>query len=553
VKEILEDLLISVLKRLRENDVLRVPEIPPIIIERPKDDKHGDLATNLPLILAAREKTPPLEIAQSLYHELENEKSVFSKIEIAKPGFINFFLDNSFLYKRLEEVEKKGSSFGSSDTGRSEKVLVEFVSANPTGPLHVGHGRGAVTGDVVANLLKRVGYDVEKEYYINNVGVQMELLGKSVYIRYQQLLGRDIPFIENGYKGDYIFSIAKEVILKKGDHFLDKEEEALSFFVEFSSSVILKGIEDDLKDFGVTFDSWFSEKSLFDRDEVNKAIEWLKDTGLAYEKDGALWLRSSDFEDEKDRVIIKANGSYTYFASDIAYHRDKIKRGFKKIIDIWGADHHGYIPRMRAVIKALGYDIGSFRVILVQLVNLLRDGTLVSMSTRSGEFVTLAEIVQEVGKDAARFFFLMRHSDSHLDFDLELAKKQSNENPVYYVQYAHARICSVFRTAEEKGLSLPSFDDADLSLLELPEEISLIKQIAWFPDVVKQSALHLEPHRLVFYLQELAGSFHSYYYKNRIVTDDAPLTVSRLVLIRAIQTVLKNSFSILGINAPEKM
>lgn len=553
MKKILEDLLISVLKKLGDEEMLKLQEIPPVIVERPKDEKHGDLATNLPLILASRESKPPLQIADMILQGLSREKTVFSKIEIAKPGFINFFLAKDFLYQGLKDIEKAGPSFGSVDIKNGERVQVEFVSANPTGPLHVGHGRGAVTGDVLASLLSRIGYQVEKEYYINDVGVQMELLGRSVFIRYQQLLGREIPFLENGYQGDYIYDIAKEIILKKGDQFLEREDEAFPFFIEFSSSFILEGIKKDLKDFGVTFGNWFSEKSLFEHDNVNKVIGWLKDTELAYEKDGALWLKSSAYKDEKDRVIVKANGEYTYFASDIAYHKNKIERGFKKLIDIWGADHHGYVPRMKAIIKALGYDVDSFEVILVQLVNLLRDGKIVSMSTRSGEFVTLSEIIKEVGKDAARFFFLMRHTDSHLDFDLELAKKQSSENPVYYVQYAHARICSVFQIAKEKGIAIPSSDDVDLSRLELPEEIQLIKHLIRLPDAVQESALHLEPHRLVFYLQELAGCFHSYYYKNRIITEDKDLTASRLLLIKAVRIVLKNSFDILGIDAPEKM
>jgi len=554
VKKILEDLLISALKKLRETEELRLQEISPIIIERPKIEKHGDLATNLPLVLAPKERKPPLQIAELILKQLNREQTIFSKIEVAKPGFINFCFKTDFLYQKLKSMEKESPLFGSEDIGKNIKVQIEFVSANPTGPLHIGHGRGAAIGDVLANLLSRIGFHVEKEYYINDVGVQMELLGKSVYIRYQQLLGQDIPFIENGYKGDYISDIAKEIILKKGDKFLQKKEgEVLPFFTEFSSRLILNGIKKDLEDFGVTFDSWFSEKSLFDKGDVNKVINWLKDSHLAYNKDGALWLKSSKFKDEKDRVIIKANGEYTYFASDIAYHKKKFERGFKKIIDIWGADHHGYVPRMKAIIESMGYHPESFKTILVQLVNLLRGGEVVSMSTRSGEFVTLSEVIKEVGKDAARFFFLMRHSDSHLDFDLELAKKQSNENPVYYVQYAHARICSVFRIAKERGIDIPSGDKVDFALLRLLEEIKIIKQILWFSDIIKESAINLEPHRLVFYLQELAGVFHSYYNKHRIISDNRNLTLSRLALIKTIQKVLRDSFGILGINAPEKM
>jgi arginyl-tRNA synthetase len=454
----------------------------------------------------------------------------------------------------LKEIDKQGDRFGSSDMGKEERVLVEFVSANPTGPLHIGHGRGAAVGDAIANILAFTGYYVEREYYINDIGNQMQNLGKAVYLRYLQLLKQKVEFPESLYKGAYIVDIAKEVILKYGKKYLDvAEDEAITFFIEFASTNILKGIEKDLESFGVRFSTWFSEKKLFDNGEVWECIEHFKKNDLAYEKDNALWFKSTEFGDEKDRVMIKEGGHTTYFASDIAYHQNKFKRGFARVIDIWGADHHGYVPRIKSVLSALGFPLNFFNVILVQMVNLLRDSKPVAMSTRAGEFVTLKEVINEVGSDAARFIFLTRRSDAQLDFDLSVAKKQSDENPVYYVQYAHARICSIISFAAEKGFSVPGFNEIDVNLLTTPEEIDLIKKLSQFPEIVSGSAQAFEPHRIPIYLLELVAQFHSYYNKHRVITEQREVSMARLYLMSCINCVLKNGLFLVGVQAPTKM
>jgi arginyl-tRNA synthetase len=454
----------------------------------------------------------------------------------------------------LSDIEEAGVSYGSSDMGKGEKIMVEFVSANPTGPLHIGHGRGAVVGDVISNILEYAGYAVEREYYINDIGNQMQNLGKAVYIRYQKLLKKDVEFPDDLYKGDYIIDIAKEVILKHGNKFLEvSEDEAVNFFSPFAADTILKSIENDLEAFGVKFDTWYSEKKLFDSGKVQSAIEHFKSTGLAYENEGALWFKTTDFGDEKDRVIVRDDGRTTYFASDIAYHKDKYERGFKNVIDVWGADHHGYIPRIRAVLEASGISNDDFNVILIQMVSLLRDGQPVAMSTRGGEFVTLKEVIDEVGKDSARFSFLTRRSDAPLDFDLEVAKKQNDENPVYYVQYGHARISSIISFAEEKGHPLPEYADINEALLIAPEELDIIKKLSQFTNVVAGSAKNYEPHRVAVYLMELVAQFHSYYNKHRVITEDEDLSRARLFLMSCIRRVLKNGLDLVGVNAPLKM
>ncbi len=533
-------------------------ELPDIIIEHPKRREYGDFSTNLAMVAAPLFKTSPLEIAKGIIARKNNIPCGFiERFEIAGPGFINFFIERNCWYELLKEVYLKGADYGKSKMGRGAEVQVEFVSANPTGPLHVGHGRGAVVGDVLARILSFAGYSVSKEYYINDVGNQMNLLGSSVYARYMNVFGKDVVFPDNGYRGDYILDIAKEIAEKEGGRFASlPAEEALPFFIEYASGSILKGIELDLKDFGVTFDRWFSEKELFKGGKVEKTIDKMRSKGLIYEKDGALWFKTTLFGDDKDRVLKKADGSTTYFASDIAYHEDKLERGFERIIDVWGADHHGYKPRIEAFIKAHGEDGKKLDVVLVQLVSLLRGGEKVSMSTRAGEFVTLRDVIDEVGSDAARFFFLLRKSDAQLEFDLELAKKQTPENPVFYVQYAYARICSIFSVAEQRGIAVPSFDEADLALLSLDEEIELIKSITMYPEMIESCAAGLAPHHLVFYLQELVSLFHSYYNKNRVVSEqpeEMPLTLARLFMCGALKTVIKNALGVLGITAPEKM
>jgi arginyl-tRNA synthetase len=475
-------------------------------------------------------------------------------VETAGPGFINFFVTPATWRDEIKEIYSKNSQYGNSDYGKGKNVQVEFVSANPTGPLHVGHGRGAAIGDTIARTLKAVGFNIQKEYYINDVGNQMQTLGKSTYLRYLQLMGKKVEYPEESYQGDYIKKIATEILKEQGDTFAEKgEDEAISFFKEHSANRILNGIKSDLLDFKVEFDRWFSERSLFEEKKVEEVLELLKKKKIVYEKDGATWLKSGLFGDEKDRVLIKENGAHTYFASDIAYHRDKFSRNFDLVIDIWGADHHGYVPRMEAMIGALGYSKDFFKVILVQLVSLRRGNEKLSMSTRSGQFVALNDVLNEVGRDAARYFFLMRSSNSHLDFDLKLAKKQSPENPVYYIQYAHARICSVVREAKAAGVDAFVIENVDLNLLDLPEELNIIKSLSQFPEVVLKSANSLETHLIPFYLQELAYLFHSYYNKYRIISNDIKLTHARLAMTTGVKIVLKNALELLGINAPDRM
>ena len=554
VKEILQDILKSALNKTINSGEISIQKIPSFAVEKPREEKFGDFYTNLAMVVAPQASKKPRDVANLIINNLNGYSNVILKVEIAGPGFINFFMTQDFWLEALREVIKKGNEYGSLTIGAKEKIQVEFVSANPTGPLHVGHGRGAVIGDVLANILKKAGYDVLKEYYINDVGLQMETLGRSALIRYRQLLGEQIEFPQNGYKGDYINDIAKDIILKKGKHFLQMpEKESIPFFIEFTANVILEGIKKDLEDFGVRFDHWYSEKTLHERGMVDKVVGWLRDKDFIYEKDDALWLKASAFGDEKDRVVRRGTGYYTYLASDIAYHKEKYERGFKKVINIWGADHHGYVPRMRSAIRALGFDEKSFSVLLVQLVNLKKGGQVLSMSTRSGEFTELSQVIKDVGKDATRFFCMMRSSDSHLDFDLDLAKKQSSENPVYYVQYAHARIRSIFRQAEENKLQDLNLEDCNLKLLKLPEELSIIKKILAFPELIEKMALSLEPHLITHYLLDLCGEFHSYYKKHRFISDDKDLTAARLMLIKALGVIIKNSLDILGVAAPEEM
>jgi arginyl-tRNA synthetase len=503
------------------------------VVERPKDPSHGDLATNAALVLAKVSKKAPRELAEALVEKLEAHGEVFEKVEVAGPGFINFNLAWPVLEVGPRQALALGEAYGRSRVGRDRPVQMEFVSANPTGPLHVGHGRGAAVGDVLASLMEAAGFRVQREYYVNDVGTQMELLGRSTFSRYCQALGREVPLPEDGYKGEYVSKIAGLIIERDGPAHLDsKPEEALAYFTSFAAQEILRGIEEDLRDFGVVYDRWFSEKSLFESGRLDGALVALRHAGFLYEREGATWFNSSALGDEKDRVVVREGGQPTYLASDIAYHLEKFERGFEAVIDVWGADHHGHVPRLKAAMTALGQDPESLSVLLVQFVTLLRGGEPVSMSTRAGEFVTLREVMDEVGPDAARFFFLMRRSDSHLDFDLELAKKKSAENPVFYVQYAHARICSILREAEVRGVAIPEAEKTDLGRLRMPEERSLMLLVLRFGELVAEAAEAYEPHRLVFYLQELAA---------------------RLVLAQAVRQVLANALGLLGVTAPESM
>lgn len=529
-------------------------KLPFIEIDWTKDPAHGDYASNIAMVLASRLRKNPRQIADMICRHIDDGGQVLDKVEIAGPGFINFFVKEGIWTSCLRDVEQQGSSFGKLNLGSGSKMQVEFVSANPTGPLHIGHARGAVVGDVIANILDATGYSVTREYYINDAGNQMNNLGRSVYYRYLELLGDKVEFPDNCYQGEYIKDLAQDLVKREGNSYQKRDpQEVISLFTDYAAGIIMEGIKDDLQAFGVKFDQYFSERELYKDGGVGKLLTELEDKGFIYREDNTLWFRTTAFGDEKDRVVVRQNGEPTYFAADIAYHRNKYQRGFETVIDIWGADHHGYIPRVMAGIQALGHNKDDLKVVLIQLVNLLRDGVPVAMSTRSGEFVTMREVIDEVGKDAARYNFLMRRSDSHLDFDLELAKKQSNENPVYYVQYAHARICSILRIAEERGITPPAYANAATARLALPEEIALIKAITRFPEVMEGASRLLEPHRLTFYLNDLAGMFHSYYNKNKVMSEDSELTCARLFLTASIRTVLKNALEILGVSAPEKM
>ena len=554
MKQVITALLENAIRSAVADGLLPAGALPPVEVDWTKDAGHGDYASNAAMVLARPARKNPRDIAGILLERIDDSGRILEKVEIAGPGFMNFFIREGCWSPLLKKVEDEGGRYGSSDLGKGRRVQVEFVSANHTGPLHIGHARGAVVGDVVANILAAVGYDVFREYYINDTGNQMNNLGRSVLLRYRELLGRESEFPEGCYKGEYIRDLAAELLKREGERYLDMDPEAaIPLLTTYAGGAILEGIKEDLRRFGVVFDLYFSERELYREDGVGILLRALEEKGFIYREGEALWFRTTAFGDEKDRVVIRQNGDPTYFAADIAYHRNKFLRGFDTVIDIWGADHHGYIPRMSAAVQALGYAKEALKVILVQLVNLLRDGKPVAMSTRSGEFDTLREVVDEVGKDAARYNFLMRRSDSHLDFDLELAKRQSSENPVYYVQYAYARICSILRMAAERGYAAPHYGEARLDLLKSAEEIDLIKAITRFPEVIEGAARTLEPHRLTFYLNDLAAVFHSYYNKNKVISDDGDLTGARLFLAKSVRTVLENALTLLGVSTPDKM
>ena len=586
MKKKIEELILQAVQTLKANSVLAQEITPNITIDRTRDPQHGDFASNLALMLAKPAGTNPRQLAEKLIAALPQDAAII-KVELAGPGFINFFIDPSAQYQIVKQIHDQGRKFGLSDVGASKKVQVEFVSANPTGPLHVGHGRGAAYGSVVADLLQAVGFAVHREYYVNDAGRQMDILATSIWLRYLEECGEVVHFPSNGYRGEYVRDIANDIYNNANNEYRrpvelvfedipadepaggDKEEHIDALiaraktllgaslyqdFFQIGLNNILEDIKIDLSEFGVDYQEWFSERRLMDDGSVEKALERLRAGGHLYEKDGATWFACAELGDEKDRVVIRDNGQSTYFASDIAYHMDKLDRGFDQIIDIWGADHHGYIPRVRAAIQALGADVATLKVLLVQFASLYRGEEKVQMSTRSGEFVTLRQLRNEVGKDAARFFYVMRRSEQHMDFDLKLATSKSNENPVFYVQYAYARVCSVLRQLDEKNWDRDlALGMTNLTLLTEEHETNLLGTLARYPEMLERAALQHEPHQLIQYLRELANEFHTYYNAHQFLVDDAKIRNARLNLICAVKQVLANGLGLLKINTPEAM
>lgn len=569
VQEMVATALLGALDGARKKGQLKTDAWPALTLDAPKRPEWGDLASTVAMSLASSEQRAPHDIAQIIVENLPRREQLFERVEIVRPGFLNLTVKASLWQEVLKEIESRGTAYGKTDLGRGRRVLVEYVSANPTGPLHVGHGRGAAVGQAVARLLEEVGYDVDSEYYINDAGRQMKLLGASVYARYRELSGQPVEFPEDGYHGAYITAAAERIKQQLGETArnlapADLEERCRALAYQD----LLAQIREDLNLFGIEFKSWFSEASLLESKAVEQVLDELKSRGLLFEQEGAWWFRSSAFGDEKDRVVKKQDGEYTYLASDIAYHRDKLRRGYDLLIDVWGADHHGYIPRMQAVMQAYDHPKERLHVVLVQLVKLLRVGAEVKMSKRTGSFVTMREVIDEVGADAAKFFFLMRDSRSHLDFDLDLAKQRSADNPMYYVQYAHARISSLWRVAAARGMTCPPAAEADLSVLTDPDELGLIRKLSAYPELLQASASAFEPHRVTYYLQQLAALLHTFYNKHRILppavgqesSEAEPVeeltpkkTAARLVLMRGVQQVIRNGLAVLGISAPEQM
>ncbi|MGI6587938.1 MAG: arginine--tRNA ligase [Peptococcia bacterium] len=543
--------IVKALKQAKVNAQLQFTEMPDFTVEVPREKAHGDFATNVAMLLSKEEHKAPRQIAQIILDNFNHNFDRLKKTEIAGPGFINFYLDTGWLYQVLPQVINEDEKYGCSNFGGGERIQVEFVSANPTGLLHMGNARGAALGDTLSNVLTAAGYEVTKEFYINDAGNQIENFGKSLEARYLQLLGQDVEFPQEGYHGEDIIETVKNIIAEVGDKYLELEPALRrEFLIQKALREKLSNIKKDLAQFGVEYDVWFSEQSLHDSGAITRTLEVLQQKGFVYEKEGALWLKTTEFGEEKDEVIVRSNGLATYFAADIAYHQNKFERGFEKVINIWGADHHGHVARMKGALQALGYDPEKLQVILMQLVRLLRGNEIVRMSKRSGEYITLSELVEEVGRDAARFFFVMRSPDSHLDFDLDLAKKESADNPVYYVQYAHARINSILMASTEK---LALAEEIDFTLLKEEEELALIRKIAEFPDEIVAAASSYEPHHLTRYAHELASLFHSFYNSCRVLTDEKDLRRARLFLVNAARITLRNVLILLGVSAPERM
>jgi arginyl-tRNA synthetase len=528
-------------------------QIPDVVLEIPKEKAHGDYSTNMAMQLARVAKKAPRVIAEALIENFDRSKASIEKMEIAGPGFINFYMNNAYLTDLIPTVLEAGEKYGETTVGGKQKVQVEFVSANPTGDLHLGHARGAAVGDSLCNILAKAGYDVSREYYINDAGNQINNLALSVEARYFQALGMEKAMPEDGYHGADIIGIGKTLAEEFGDKYVKvDEQERFEFFREYGLKYEMAKLQKDLEDFRVSFDVWYSETSLYKNGKIDEALKVLTKSGYIYEEEGATWLRSTDFGDDKDRVLIKQDGSYTYLTPDIAYHKDKLDRGFEKLINIWGADHHGYIPRMKAAIQSLGYGADALEVEIIQLVHLYKNGEKMKMSKRTGKAVTMRDLVDEVGLDATRYFFAMRSSDTHMDFDLDLAVSESNENPVYYAQYAHARICSILRSGEEQGITVDK--NADFSLIGAEKEIELLKKLGEFPQAVGEAALKRVPHRVTNYIMELASTFHSFYNAEKVLDSEQPeRTKARLALIKTVQITLRNALALIGVSAPEKM
>lgn len=526
-------------------------QIPNVVLETPKDKTHGDYSTNMAMQLARVAKKAPRQIAEEIVAHFDKGKASIEKLDIAGPGFINFYMNNQYLTKLIPSVLEAGEAYGETNIGNGERVQVEFVSANPTGDLHLGHARGAAVGDSLCNVLSKAGYDVSREYYINDAGNQINNLALSVEVRYFEALGLEKPMPEDGYRGEDIIAIGKRLAEEYGDRFVNEEEsERLAFFREYGLKYELEKLRKDLENFRVPFDVWYSETSLYQNGKIDKALEALREKGHVYEEDGATWFRSTTFGDDKDRVLIKKDGTYTYLLPDIAYHKDKLDRGFDKLINVWGADHHGYIPRMKAAIEALGYEKGTLEVEIIQLVHLYKNGEKMKMSKRTGKAVTMRDLIEEVGLDAVRYFFAMRSADTHMDFDLDLAVSTSNENPVYYAQYAHARICSMLRQGEEQGLKPAA--DLDFSHIQSEKEYDLLKTIGGFPEAVAEAAEKRIPHRVTNYIYDLASALHSFYNAEKVIDpENEEKSRARLALMKATQITLNNALQLIGVSAPD--
>jgi len=558
MKKKLNAVLTQTITHCFKEKLLKETDLPEYVIEVPNNSEHGHFATNLPMPLASSQKRPPREIASVITENLKDENNIVEKVEVAGPGFINFWIKNGEWHEALSRIIQSRDGYGRNETGGGEKILVEFVSANPTGPLHVGHGRGAALGDTLCRLLSFSGYKVVREFYINDAGLQLKMLGESIFSRLKQMEDQEYPFPENGYHGDYVHDLAKAISESTDLKDLSDEDVILTCSRK-GKDMMFEEIKETLASFEVNFDVWYSESSLFNSGLLQQTLKTLKDENRLYEHEGAEWIKTTEFGDDKDRVIRKKDGQYTYFASDISYHLEKHSRGFDRAINIWGADHHGYVPRVKAALMAHGIPQDWLSIMLIQLVKLWKGGNEMKMSKRAGTFVTLQELIDEVGIDATRFVFLSKNHDSPLDFDMDLVKKQDSENPVYYVQYAHARICSIFRKAEDEGISLPDGPEGFLGRLMLDQEMALIRNMVGFQPLIEDICKKLEPHRLTYYLTSLAADFHRYFNlgtkisEYRVVTQDRELSYARLFLVKAIKIVIANGLRLLGVNAPERM